>query len=119
MAQLINLKTFTEDKGNLTVIEVLPFIIKRVFYIYGVDSSERGGHRHKRTNQAAICIKGGCKVYNNNGTREDIFTLNSPSKCLLLFTRDWHKMYSFSEDAILLVIASERFDEKDYIYRPY
>ena len=66
MASLINLKTFTDERGNLTVIEkVVPFDIKRIFYIYGVDESERGGHRHVNTIQAAICIRGHCVIYNN------------------------------------------------------
>ena len=68
MAQLINLKTFTDKRGNLTVIEkVIPFDIKRIFYIYGVDSSVRGGHRHHKTIQAAISLKGSCTIYNNDG----------------------------------------------------
>ena len=72
MAQIIDLKTFTDKRGNLTVIEkVIPFDIKRVFYIYGVDDSKRGGHRHHKTRQAAICIKGACTIYNNNGEKED------------------------------------------------
>ena len=59
MASIIDLKTFTDKRGNLTVIEkVIPFEIERVFYIYGVDDSVRGGHRHHKTIQAAICIKG-------------------------------------------------------------
>ena len=55
MAELIDLKTYTDQHGNLTVIEkVIPFDIKRIFYIYGVDDSVRGGHRHHKTIQAAI-----------------------------------------------------------------
>jgi len=120
MAYIEDLKTFTDRRGNLTVIEnILPFQIKRVFYIYGVDNSIRGGHRHHDTVQAAVCIKGECKIYNNNGNNEEVFHLNSPSKCLILEPRDWHKMYDFSEDAILMVFASENFDENDYIYEAY
>lgn len=120
MASLINLKTNTDKRGNLTVIEkVLPFEIKRVFYIYGVDDSIRGGHRHHRTVQAAICIKGSCKISNNNGSQQEEFLLDAPAKCLILMPEDWHKMYNFTEDAILMVFASEYFDEKDYIYEPY
>ena len=78
MAQLINLKTFTDNRGNLTVIEkVLPFEIKRIFYIYGVDSSERGGHRHHLTIQAAVCIKGSCKIYCSDGNAEEVFNLQT------------------------------------------
>src|SRR4051812_198075 len=114
MAYSIDLKTFTDKRGNLTIIEkTIPFDIKRIFYIYGVDNSVRGGHRHHKTIQAAICIKGSCKIYNNNGEAEETFDLNAPNKCLILECKDWHSMYDFSEDAILMVLASEFFDEKD------
>jgi hypothetical protein len=120
MARLIDLKTFTDERGNLTVIEkVIPFDVRRIFYIYGVDSSVRGGHRHHQTIQAAICLKGHCTIWNNNGSLTEEFVLDSPSKCLILEPRDWHKMYDFSPDAILMVLASEYFDPKDYIYEPY
>ena len=120
MAYLIDLKTFTDKRGNLTVIEKsIPFDIKRIFYIYGVDKSERGGHRHHKTVQAAICIQGHCSIFNNDGNKEHHFELNAPNKCLILETNDWHKMYNFSPDAILMVLASEYFDERDYIFQPY
>jgi hypothetical protein len=120
MAYLIDLETHTDIRGNLTVIEnVLPFGIERVFYIYGVDKSERGGHRHHKTIQAAVCIQGECKIFNNDGETEQVFHLNKPSKCVLLEPKDWHKMYDFSSDAILMVLASEKFDQSDYIYEDY
>lgn len=120
MAQLIDLKTFTDKRGNLTVIEkVIPFDIKRIFYIYGVDSSVRGGHRHKKTIQAAICLKGSCRIYNNNGREETYFYLDAPHKCLLLNPEDWHTMDQFTPDAILMVLASEYFEQSDYIFEPY
>jgi len=117
MAEIIDLATFTNDKGNLTVIEkVIPFNIKRVFYIYGVDDSIRGGHHHKKTIQAATCIQGRCTISNTDGVHEEVFLLDSPSKCLLLHPEDWHEMYNFSHDAILMVLASEYFDQHDYVY---
>ncbi len=120
MANILDLKTFTDKRGNLTVIEkTLPFEIKRVFYIYGVDKSKRGGHRHHKTVQAAVCIKGTCIIQSNNGIKEEVFELDVPSKCLILKPEDWHTMYDFSEDAILMVFASEYYDENDYIYMPY
>jgi dTDP-4-dehydrorhamnose 3,5-epimerase-like enzyme len=121
LARLINLRTFCDKRGNLTVIEkVIPFEIKRIFYIYGVDSSVRGKHRHKKTVQAAICIRGKCTIWNNDGrnNREE-FILDSPDKCLILEPHDWHKMYDFSSDAILMVLASEYFDADDYIFEEY
>lgn len=120
MAKIIDLKTFTDKRGNLTVIEkVIPFDIKRVFYIYGVDDSKRGGHRHHKTIQAAICIKGSCTIYNNNGSKEETFELDQPNKCLIINPEDWHTMYNFTQDAILMVFASEYFEAEDYVYQPY
>jgi hypothetical protein len=120
MARLINLKTFCDQRGNLTVIEkVIPFEIKRIFYIYGVDASVRGKHRHRRTIQAAICLKGSCTISSNDGARSEEFVLDAPDKCLILETKDWHKMYGFSPDAILMVLASELFDPNDYIFEEY
>jgi len=120
MSYLINLPTFSDERGSLSVVEkVLPFSIKRIFYIYDVKDSKRGGHRHHKTIQAAICISGACKIYSNDSVNETIFHLNSPNKCLLLETSDWHTMYDFSEGSILLVLASEEFDPADYIYSPY
>jgi dTDP-4-dehydrorhamnose 3,5-epimerase-like enzyme len=120
MAYLIDLKTFIDKRGNLTVIEkTIPFEIKRIFYIYGVDDSLRGGHRHKTTIQAAICLRGSCRIYNNDGEVENYCVLDKPSKCLILETSDWHTMDEFSPDAILMVLASEYFDQQDYIFESY
>ena len=120
MAKIIDLKTFTDNRGNLTVIEkVLPFEIKRIFYIYGVDHSQRGGHRHKKTKQAAICLVGNCRIYCNNGHKENYFELTRPSQCLILEPEDWHVMSDFSPDSILMVIASEYFEQDDYIFEKY
>lgn len=120
MAYLIDLTTFTDLRGNLTVIEkVLPFEIKRVFYIYGVDESERGGHRHKKTYQAAICLQGSCRIINQDGSKDSEYHLDKPSKCLILEPADWHKMVQFTPDAILMVLASEYYDSNDYIYEKY
>jgi len=120
MAYLIDLETHTDKRGNLTVIEdIFPFTIQRVFYIYGVDKSERGGHRHHKTIQAAVCIKGDCKIFSSDGETNQVYHLDKPSKCVLLEPSDWHKMYDFSEDAILMVLASEKFNKSDYIFESY
>ena len=89
MAYLIDLETHTDIRGNLTVIEnVFPFTIQRVFYIYGVDKSERGGHRHHKTIQAAVCIQGDCKILTMMGGKKRFFILiNLPNVyCLNLMT---------------------------------
>lgn len=120
MATLIQLETFSNRRGHLTVVEdIVPFDIKRVFYIYGVDDSVRGGHRHHTTEQAAICISGSCDIFCNNGKEKTVFHLENPSECLILNHEDWHTMYNFTPDAILLVLASTPFDPDDYIFEPY
>ena len=120
MANLIKLTTHSDKRGNLTVIEKeIPFAIKRFFYIYGVDDSVRGGHRHHKTIQAAICIHGSCIVSSNDGNIKEDFALDHPNKCLILQPNDFHTMHHFTPDAVLLVIASEEFNQTDYIYEPY
>ncbi len=120
MAYIINLTTRSDKRGKLTVIEKeIPFEIKRIFYIYGVDDSVRGGHRHKTTVQAAICLHGSCMVSNNDGEKKEDFILDHPNKCLILETKDWHTMHHFTPDAVLLVLASTSFDAADYIFEPY
>ena len=75
MAHIIELPTFGDDRGNLTVVEkVLPFEIKRFYYIYDV-SSQRGGHRHKKTIQALISLGGSCEIYVNDGKKRRNFCI--------------------------------------------
>lgn len=120
MAHIINLTTFKDTRGILTVLDqVVDFEIKRLFYIYAVDNSDRGGHRHHDTKQAAICIQGSCSITNDDNKKIETFVLDSPEKCLILNPEDWHVMHDFSKDAILLVLASTAFDPSDYIYEPY
>mgnify|MGYP003346040428 CR=1 FL=1 len=120
MAKIIALPEYRDQRGALSVVEkTLPFDIKRVFYIYDVDDSVRGKHRHHKTIQAAVCIKGSCIISNDDGVTQNDFILDSPTKCLLLNPEDYHSMHHFTSDAILLVFASEYFDPNDYIYEPY
>jgi len=119
MAKLITLPTFKDERGSLTVVEkLLPFEIKRFYYIYDT-TTKRGGHRHKKTIQALICLGGSCEIYINNGNKKEIILLDSPDKCLILDPKDWHTMDNFSSGAILLVFASEHYDISDYIDEEY
>ena len=119
MAYFIDLPTFEDERGNLTVVEkVLPFDIKRFYYIYDV-SGERGGHRHKKTIQALISLNGSCEIYVNDGINKETFLLDSPSKCLILNPKDWHTMDRFSNNSTLLVFSSEFYDKDDYIDEEY
>lgn len=122
MARLIELKTNSDPRGHLTVIEkILPFEIKRVFYVYGVGSPEtvRGGHRHNKTVQALVSVAGSCVVETDNGEERGSFALDSPSKCLVVEPEDWHIMKGFTRDCVLLVMASEYYDPADYIREGY
>ena len=123
MANLIDLKTFSDERWNLTVVEndgsVIPFDIQRQFRIYWVNYEERGGHRHHITRQVAICLNGSCNVRTNNGEVREVFHLDSPAKGLILEPADFHFMYDFTKDAILMVFASHKYDPKDYIYDDY
>ena len=120
MPSLIELNTFHSDAGNLTVFEkMMPGTIRRVFYIYGAGHIPRGGHRHKKTWNALICLHGKCRVYVHDGEEDNHFFLENPATCLILEPRDWHTMEDFSEDAILLVLSNEYYELSDYIDAPY
>ncbi len=115
----IQVPTFADHRGQLSVIDtILPFEIKRVYYIYHA-TQPRGGHRHHKTIQALICVSGSCEILVNNGQEESIIVLDSAQKCVIIFPQDWHVMQAFSHDAVLLVLASEHFDADDYIDEPY
>lgn len=121
MAKTINLPTFKDERGNLTVIEkLIDFDIKRVYYIYSADNNIRGGHRHKHTKQLLVCISGQCNIYCENQRKEThTYHLNSPELSLYLDAEDWHTMQDFTDDCILLVLASEYYDINDYIDERY
>jgi len=120
MGKIIELKTFTDQRGSLTVLEKeLPFQPKRIYYIYNCNSESRGGHRHKKTTQVLICVAGQCDIYWTNGKAEETVTLDLPNKGLIVYPEDWHTMSGFSPNAILLVMASELFDPDDYVDEGY
>lgn len=120
MAHLITIPGFSDSRGELHVLQdQIPFDIKRVYYIHGKPGVTRGGHRHKASVQALICVHGSCVVSNNDGKEKQDFVLNDSGACLLLEAADWHTMHSFTEGAVLLVLASTRYDINDYIDEPY
>lgn len=121
MPNLVTLPHYDVDLGNLTVIEnLIPGNIRRVYFISDVPKDVvRGGHRHQKTWQALVCIKGNCRVFVDDNHTKQYVDLNNPHLCLLLSPPDWHQMMDFSEDAILLVMANEVYDVNDYIDEPY
>lgn len=110
-----------DERGRLVVQEALsescPFEIKRTFFIYGTASAVvRGKHAHHKNRQLLICVNGSCEVVCEmpNGDRT-LHLLDRPSKGLIIEGMVWHEMKNFSRDSVLLVLASEHYDEADYI----
>lgn len=118
--KLIDLPSHGDKRGGLVALEslsdVIPFEIRRVYYIYGTESgAERGFHAHKKLQQLCICVSGSCDFVLDNGCSREALRLDSPGKGLLLGNNIWREMRSFSPDCVLLVLASEHYDEADYI----
>jgi WxcM-like, C-terminal len=118
MAYLLNLRKFADQRGCLIPIDGdLPFDIKRLYYITDItESADRGGHSHMNTIEAVFCVAGSFTVYINNGKTRQEFFLNGPETCVIVEPYDWHKMYHFSPDAILMGVSSTHYDHSDYIH---
>lgn len=108
-----------EHRGQLVAIEGqqdVPFEVKRVFYIYGTQpDAPRGNHSHHQTRQYLISVNGSCKVTLDDGKQKVTYDLNQPNIGLLQDALVWGVMHDFSADCVLLVLASEHYDESDYI----
>lgn len=114
-----NFEPKSDGRGELVAIEGLkniPFEIKRIYYIYetGADII-RGKHAHKNLKQILICVHGSCKIKLDNGQEQEIVLLNKPNEGIYIENSIWREMFEFSSDAVLLVLASELYDESDYI----
>lgn len=107
------------DTGSLSFLEGekdIPFPIRRVYYIYQVKEGERRGfHAHKKLQQVLLCVHGSCKILLDDGTERRSVELNDPNVGLFIGPSTWREMYDFTSDAVLLVLASEYYDEADYI----
>lgn len=108
-----------DERGWLIALENLkevPFEIKRVYYIYGTQGVvRRGKHAHRELRQIAVCVHGSCRFIMDNGTERREFLMNRCDRGLMIEPMVWHEMDQFSPDCILLVLASDLYDEKDYI----
>lgn len=117
--QKFNAQQHGDDRGQLVALEEtkeIPFPIKRVYYIYEtLENVRRGFHAHKSLKQLMICIHGSCKVMLDDGKDREIILLDKPYEGIFIESNIWREMYDFSEDAVLLVLASELYDETDYI----
>lgn len=119
LVNIIEFKTLGDDRGSLVSLEQnknIPFEVKRIYYIFGTkEGVSRGFHAHKNLQQVAICVKGSCRFVLDDGHNKDEIILDNPNIGLHINSFMWREMHDFSEDCVLVVLASELYDESDYI----
>lgn len=117
---LIDLPKITDPRGNLTFAEaqsMVPFDIKRVYWVYDVPGGEsRGGHAHKHLKQFVVALSGSFTVTLDDGRERKTVLLNHPWQGLLIDVNTWRTLDDFSSGAVCMVLASEHYEEGDYIY---
>lgn len=115
----LRFNTLKDSRGNLIALEAMkniPINIQRVYYIWGLNKEPRGFHAHRITKQVLICIQGSLELLfdDGKGMKKNIH-LSSPSEGVFIDTWLWHEMHNFSDNCILVVLASHQYDESDYI----
>lgn len=117
--ETIKLPTFGDERGSLVVLEGgknIPFEIKRVYYMFDTQKDiRRGFHAHKELRQIAIPVKGSCRFLMDDGHEKKDILLDNPNTGLIIEPLIWHEMYDYSNDCVLMVLASDHYDESDYI----
>lgn len=105
--------------GNITIVEGndnIPFMAKRIYYLYDIPGGgRRGGHAHKGLYQLIVAASGSFNVLLDDGINKKIVTLNRPDYGLLIVPGIWRELFEFSSGSVCLVLASEKYDEADYI----
>ncbi|WP_029628157.1 sugar 3,4-ketoisomerase [Vibrio paracholerae] len=119
LVKLISFESLGDHRGSLVALEQnknIPFDIKRIYYIFDTKQGVvRGLHAHKALKQVAIALKGSCRFVLDDGmTKEDVI-LDCATKGILIDSCLWREMHDFSDDCVLMVLASEHYDESDYI----
>lgn len=117
--KVIEFQKHGDERGMLIALETnkeVPFEIKRVYYMYNtIQGVRRGFHAHKKLQQILICTSGSCKIHLDNGKETAEVVLDKPYEGLYVSNDMWREMYDFTPDAVLMVLASELYDESDYI----
>ncbi|MGL4722009.1 MAG: sugar 3,4-ketoisomerase [Desulfovibrionaceae bacterium] len=117
--KILTFEVFGDSTGSLISLESyknIPFEIKRVYYIYNTDIlARRGKHAHTILQQCIVCMKGSCDFLLDTGKEQEIIHLNTPEQGLYIGNGLWREMYNFSNDCILMVLASNYYDENEYI----
>ncbi|PRM91331.1 dTDP-6-deoxy-3,4-keto-hexulose isomerase [Arcobacter cryaerophilus gv. occultus] len=116
---VIELELIGDKRGSLISLEGnknIPFDIKRIYYIFNTKKGvKRGFHAHINLKQIAIAVKGSCTFVLDDGNKREELTLNNPNQGLFIEGLIWREMKDFSEDCVLIVLANEHYNEKDYI----
>ena len=116
---LVKLNKIEDPRGNITFLESkkhIPFDISRVYYLYDTPSgAERGGHAHYDLEQLIVAVSGSFDVLIDDGQNKEIITLLRPDEGLLISSMIWRELMNFSGGAVCLVLASNLFEESDYI----
>lgn len=116
---ILNLPKIIDPRGNLTVAEGqtnVPYDVKRAYWVYDVPAGEsRGGHAHKACRELIVAVSGSFSVTLDNGSEKETFHLNHPWQGLLVETGVWRTLDDFSSGAVCLVLASQEFEESDYM----
>jgi dTDP-4-dehydrorhamnose 3,5-epimerase-like enzyme len=119
LINLVDLPHLLDDRGSMVAIEGnknVPFEINRVYYIYNTKAGvARGFHAHKALKQLAVCVSGSCRMSLDDGERRADIVLDSPTQGLIIESMVWREMHDFSDNCVLLVLASDVYDEDDYI----
>ena len=119
LVKLIDFPLLGDSRGSLVAVEAkktVPFDIMRVYFIFGTKQGvARGFHAHKALKQVAVCVTGSCRMLLDNGLEKEEVLLDSPTKGLVIDDFIWREMHDFTPDCELLVLASEYYDEDDYI----
>ncbi|MDD0975543.1 sugar 3,4-ketoisomerase [Pseudomonas fontis] len=119
LINLVDVQVLGDERGHLNVLEAnrnIPFAIQRVYYLTATQPGvSRGFHAHKELEQMAVCVAGQCRMIMNDGHSVEEVMLDSPAKVLHVGKMIWHEMHDFSDDCVLLVLASDYYDEQDYI----
>lgn len=115
----VDLPTRGDGRGSLVAIEAeqnIPFKVNRVYYIFGTGAGvSRGFHAHLALKQLLVCVSGKCRLVLDDGTTRETLWLDSPTKGILIEGLVWREMHDFSSDCVLLVLASEHYNEADYV----
>ena len=116
--KVIDIRRYTDTRGYLSVVENgldIPFDIKRIYYLYMVPEVARGAHAHKELQQLLIATSGSVEVIMDDGNEKKSFMMDRPWKGLLIPSGLWRDLENFSGGAVLLCLASEKYDANDYI----